>query len=409
MNAGTDYPGVTTLTRDELADLSKTYRHALLDDTLAFWFPRIVDHDHGGYMTCRDRDGSLVDTDKGVWQQARTAWMCATIHNSLDGSGIWAERAESGIRFLTDHCFDSDGRMFFHMDQQGNPIRKRRYFFSECFTAMALAAQFRATRNDAHAARAVELFHTCLGYFRNPGLLESKFTANRPMHSIGPPMILIGVAQQLRQSLDSNQFNPVIDELIDWIQRYFVRPELECVMESVGVDGSIVDHFDGRLLNPGHAIECAWFILHESHVRKDVKLTNLGINMLEWMWARGWDQEYGGLLYYTDLDGKPVSEYWHDMKFWWPHCEAEIATLLAALLTSDPRFIQWHEKVRTYSLNTFADPIHGEWFGYVHRDGRLSSTLKGNLWKGPFHLPRMQHYCWWILNEFTLVPDGMKT
>ena len=36
----------------------------------------------------------------------------------------------------------------------------------------------------------------------------------------------------------------------------------------------------------------------------------------------------------------------------------------------------------------------GEWYGYLHRDGRISVRLKGNSWKGPFHLPRMQLEYW---------------
>ncbi len=47
----------------------------------------------------------------------------------------------------------------------------------------------------------------------------------------------------------------------------------------------------------------------------------------------------------------------------------------------------------------FPDPEHGEWYGYLHRDGRISVPLKGNLWKGPFHIPRMQMMAWQILEE----------
>ena len=35
----------------------------------------------------------------------------------------------------------------------------------------------------------------------------------------------------------------------------------------------------------------------------------------------------------------------------------------------------------------------------VYRDGRVSAGLKGNIWKGPFHVPRMQWYCWQLLDE----------
>lgn len=76
-------------------------------------------------------------------------------------------------------------------------------------------------------------------------------------------------------------------------------------METVSPDGSIVDHFDGRLLNPGHAIEAAWSVLAEARVRDDSRLRWLGCAMLDWSWERGWDAEHGGLLYMRDVDSRP--------------------------------------------------------------------------------------------------------
>ena len=118
--------------------------------------------------------------------------------------------------------------------------------------------------------------------------------------------------------------------------------------------------------------------------------------MLDWMWERGWDREYGGILYFVDVNGLPVQEYWHDMKFWWPQNEAIIATLLAYQLTGESKYAQWHSMIHDWAYSHFPDAEHGEWFGYLHRDGSISSTAKGNLWKGPFHLPRMQLICWQI-------------
>jgi N-acylglucosamine 2-epimerase len=105
------------------------------------------------------------------------------------------------------------------------------------------------------------------------------------------------------------------------------------------------------------------------------------------------------LLYFTDIRGLPVQEYWHDMKFWWPHCEALIATLLAWKLTGQPRYAEMHQLVHDWSFTHFSDPQHGEWFGYLHRDGTLSQPAKGNMYKGPFHLPRMLLYCWRLLDS----------
>ena len=213
-------------------------------------------------------------------------------------------------------------------------------------------------------------------------------------------MISLATAQELRTCLGDDSFDADIDACIEEIQRDFVKPELECVMETVGPNGEVLDHFDGRLLNPGHAIEGAWFILNEArHRGNDPALTELGCSMLDWMWARGWDEKHGGIFYFRDVHGKPVQEYWHDMKFWWPHNETILATLLAHLMTGDARYEQMHRQVHDWAYAHFPDAEHGEWFGYLHRDGRVSVPLKGNLWKGPFHLPRMQLLAWQWLKE----------
>ncbi len=164
-------------------------------------------------------------------------------------------------------------------------------------------------------------------------------------------------------------------------------------MEIVAPDGSLIDHTDGRLLNPGHAIECAWFMMHEGRLRNNNHYIETGCKILDYMWERGWDKQYGGLLYFADVRGLPVQEYWHDMKFWWPHNEAIIATLLAWKLTGKKKYADMHKLVHDWSFKHFPDPVHGEWYGYLHRDGSVSQQAKGNLYKGPFHLPRMLWYC----------------
>src|SRR5690606_23106008 len=131
----------------------------------------------------------------------------------------------------------------------------------------------------------------------------------------------------------------------------------------------------------------------------DPRLLTLGTRIIDWSLAIGWDQEYGGLPYFRDALGRPPTEYAHDLKLWWPHNEAIIATLLAWHLTGDDRYAWWHRRVHEWAYEHFPDPVHGEWFGYLHRDGTVSTTLKGNMWKGPFHLPRMQWYCAKLIEE----------
>jgi N-acylglucosamine 2-epimerase len=381
-------------------ELLETYRDGLLHDTLPFWFPRAVDTQGGGFLHCFDRDGSLLDTDKSVWAQGRITWMLLTLYNTVEKRPEWLEWAKGGLDFIDRYCFDFDGRMFFHVTREGQPIRKRRYAYSESFAAIAHAAYARATGSDFSANRAWELFNQFTDWNFTPGLMPPKFTNTRPMIGMGPRMITIVTAQELRANLgDDPVLNGWIDRCIEEIQNWFVKPDLRCIMESVGPAGEMIDHFDGRTLNPGHAIEGAWFIMREGQYRRDKGLIRLGLDMLDWMWERGWDKEYGGIFYFRDVYDKPVQDYWHDMKFWWPHNEAIIATLLAWTLTGDEKYAAMHRLVHDWSYSHFPDSEHGEWFGYLHRDGRVSVPLKGNLWKSFFHHPRMQWSCWKILED----------
>ncbi|MDG1875669.1 MAG: AGE family epimerase/isomerase [Mariniblastus sp.] len=374
--------------------LFSTYRDGLLGDTLPFWTKFCVDREFGGFLMSLDRNGDVVDTDKGVWQQGRFTWLLGELYNNVEPREEWLELALHGINFIDQHCYDpADQRMWFHVTRSGQPIRKRRYSFSESFAAIAYGELAKATGKQIYAEKAQLAFDQFVSHSLDPQGVQPKFTGVRPMRGLGFPMITIVTAQELRDSIGLESADYWIDRSIADICQFHMKEDIQCVMESVSPTGEIVDSYDGRLLNPGHAIEGAWFIMHEGQLRGDQGLIKMGCKMLDWMWQRGWDKEHGGLLYFADVYDRPVQEYWHDMKFWWPHNEEIIATLMAWLLTGDQKYSHQHRLVHDWTYEHFPDPVHGEWFGYLHRDGSRSSSLKGNLWKGPFHMPRMQLVC----------------
>ena len=388
-----------------MSELAQVYREGLLEDVLPFWLQHGVDHQFGGIMASVDRSGNCLDTDKAVWQQGRFAWLLGELCNDPrlhdhPQRETWLSVATDTLEFISRHCFDPvDGRMWFHVTREGQPIRKRRYTFSESFAAIAFGELAQATNRVEYYEQAETCFHRFLTHGQDAEGSQPKFTGTRPMQGIGFPMICLVTAQELRDSIELPAATAAIDQSIQTIHDYFYKPDIKCVMETVGPRGELLDHFDGRTLNPGHAIEGAWFIMLEGQHRDDPQLVQMGLNMLDWMWDRGWDPEFGGLLYFVDVRGLPVQEYWHDMKFWWPHNEVLIATLLAYRLTGDVKYAERHEQAHRWAYDHFPDPEHGEWYGYLHRDGRISTPLKGNLWKGPFHLPRMQHVCWNLLEQ----------
>jgi N-acylglucosamine 2-epimerase len=381
---------------------STAFQNSLLNDTVPFWLKYGMDSEFGGIITSIDREGNRVDTDKSVWVQGRFAWLMATLYNTVEQRQEWLDAALSCLQFLEDHAFDENGKMYFQLTRDGQPVRMRRYFYSEAFASMAYAACARATRNPDYAKKAEHLFQNFTRGNFTPGNMAPKFVdGTRPTKAMGPWMIGLNVAQTLRENIEYKSAELWIDRCIQTIEMEFCKPELGALMECVGEDGGVLDHFDGRILNPGHAFEAAWFILYEARVRGEAKWVELGTQIADWMWERGWDQEHGGVYYFRDVYHKPISEYWHDMKFWWPHNEAILANLLAYTLSGEQRFADRYLQVHEWAHDHFADPAHGEWFGYLHRDGSRSTDLKGNLWKGPFHLPRMQYYCWQFLKDAT--------
>ena len=388
-----------------LDEVRKRYYDELVNDVLPFWLKYGMDPVNGGIYTGLDRDGSLIESDKSVWFQGRALWTFCTAYEKVGRKQEYLDAATSLVHFLEDHCFDSDGRMFFRVTADGRPVIKRlRYFFSETFAIIGFAAYSRITGREEYKKKALELFDFVEKLRTSKGILIPKFNPEvEPSISFGGPMILLNVLSELRAACpeDSEKINRSMAGLLEEVEKYFVRDDLKVVLEQCAPDGRFMkEHYEGRLLNPGHAIEGAWFIMNEGLASDDRHLIDLGLKMLDWMWSVGWDEECGGgIIQYRDAIGLPVSEYHQDMKFWWPQCEAAIATLMAYSITKENKWLCRFEMVDEYIEARFPDREYGEWFGYFHRDGSLATRIKGNLYKGPFHVPRMYMKCIEILDS----------
>ncbi len=367
------------------------YKEELSQDNLPFWLKYGLDTVNGGYYTCLDRMGEVIDTNKSVWFQGRFAFVLAYAYNHIEQNPAWLAACKSGIDFIEQHCFDTDGRMFYEVTATGVPVRKRRYVFSETFAAIAMAHYSIASGEKEYATKALNLFKQVLHYKNTPGLLEPKFREGFVAKGHSICMILIDTAARIREAINDECLTHQIDESIAELRRDFMKPEFETILETVGPNGEFIDSLAGRTINPGHCIETAWFILEEAKYRGwDASLVETGLTILNWAWKWGWDEELGGITYFRDCKNKPQQEYWHDMRFWWNQCEAIIATLYAYEATGDTKYLEMHRKINEYTYARFPDPTYGEWYGYLRRDGMPTMpSTKGSTFKGPFHLPRM--------------------
>lgn len=376
------------------------YRTHLLENVVPFWLNHAPDREYGGYFNFLDRQGQVYDTDKAIWLQSRAVWMFAKLYNTVEQRPEWLEAARLGYDFLHQHAFDIDGRMFFHTTREGKPLRKRRYIFTETFGIIACAEYARASGDEQALQRAKDTYKLVLNLLRAPGALPPKvYPRTRQTVSHAIPMILLATSQEIRQVDPDPLYNQVIDDALDDIFTLFVKRDIPALLETVGPHGERLDSFEGRTINPGHAIESAWFIMTEGRNRNDQSLISKAAEIIDWSLDKGWDKSFGGLLYFVDAEGKPPHQLEWDMKLWWPHTEALYALLLAHHLTGEDRYADWHTRVHEWTFANFPDPEYGEWYGYLHRDGSISTPLKGGMWKGFFHLPRALWLCYTLLGE----------
>lgn len=365
------------------------YISDLKDNIMPFWLKYGLDREHGGVYTCLDRDGSLMDSTKSVWFQGRFGYTAAAAFNNIERRPEWLEASKSCIDFIEAHCFDSDGRMYFEVKADGTPLRKRRYIFSECFAAIAMSEYSIASGDKSYAEKALKLFKDIRRFASDSKYMPPKYLPAQEAIGHSLTMILINTASRIREAIQ----DPILDEQIDQsiaALYKFMKPEFKALLEMVGPDGEFIDTCAGRTINPGHCIETAWFLLEEARHRDwSPELVDMATVILDWSWEWGWDKQYGGIINFRDCKNFPSQDYSQDMKFWWPQTEAIIATLYAYLATGNDKYIKWHKMAHDWTYGHLPDTEYGEWFGYLHRDGSVAQPAKGNIFKGPFHIPRM--------------------
>lgn len=376
--------------KEYIKSWAESYKKDLTENIMPFWMEYGLDRENGGVYTCVNRDGSLMDTTKSVWFQGRFAFICSFAYNNVEKNQEWLDAAKSTLEFIEKHCFDEQGHMYFSVTAEGKPLRKRRYVFSETFAAIAMSEYALATGDQHWAKRAIQVFEDTQCFLATPGFLPAKFEADVKLQGHSIVMILINVGSCIRKVVDDPKLTQQIDESIEKLKKYFIHPEFKCLLETVGENGEFIDTNMTRTINPGHCIETSWFIMEEAKLRGwDKPMLDMALQVFDWSWDWGWDKQYGGIINFRDCKNLPSQDYSQDMKFWWPQCETIIASLYAYLGTGDEKYLYRHERISEWTYAHFPDAEYGEWYGYLHRDGTVAQPAKGNLYKGPFHIPRM--------------------
>ena len=290
------------------------------------------------------------------------------------------------LDFLRRHARDPQGRYYFSLTREGRPSFYQRKPYAAVFAMLGMLEFSKATNDAALRKEAIDLFWQILLWIKDPTLL------GRPsaLTSLADVMVTASMASEIARIDPDPRYRDILRDCLE-ASKTFYDARRRIFLEYPPADTPV-----GRLFCPGDSIEASWFLLHAN---PDEKMRALLLDSIVGALEFGWDREYGGLYYFMDVDGLPPLPLESNMKLWWPHTEAIYATILAYSLTSDRRFLAWLERVDAYAFAHFSDPEHGEWFGYCDRRGELTSTAKGNNYKGCFHVPRMLLLTYRILTQ----------
>ncbi|MDY2860131.1 MAG: AGE family epimerase/isomerase, partial [Candidatus Cryptobacteroides sp.] len=345
---------------------------------------------------CLNRDGSVYDTDKFIWLQGREVWMFAMLYNSLEKRQEWLDAAVQGAEFLKKYGHDGNYDFYFSLTREGKPLVQPYNIFSNTFACMAFAQLAKATGSAEYAEIAKATFRRILERRSNPkGQWLKACPGTRPMKDFALPMIICNMALEVEDIInDPALIERTIDESVHEIVDVFYQPDLGVILENLAPDGSLVDCFEGRKINPGHDLEAMWFLMNIGIRRNDKALIEKAVEISLSVIEYGWDKEYGGIFYFMDRKGYPTQELEWDQKLWWVHIESAIAMIKGYRLTGNEKCLHWFERLNDYLWNNFKDHEYPEWYGYLNRRGEVLLPLKGGKWKGCFHVPRGLYQIW---------------
>ena len=368
--------------------LLERYTAELIDRTIPFWLTYGLDRKHGGICTCISDQGEVLSTDKYMWSQLRAIWTFSALYNRIERRQEYLDAAEQIFAFVTRYGRDEQGNWLFLVGQDGRPLKGATSIYADGFAIYGFTEFARATGNQ-HAVQLAR--ETCTNVQRKLSQPGSYPTDPLPIppgaKAHGISMIFSLVFAELGEFLNEPAITDAGVRHADEVMEVYRRPEFKRLYEFARLDNTLMETPPGRVVNPGHAIESMWFMIHIYQRRHDTARVRQAIETIRWHLELGWDPEYGGIVLARDAAGSRW-ETFADAKIWWPHTEALYALLLAYSITQEDWCLEWFERVDAFAFSHFPVPHYGEWIQNLDRQGHKLDATVGLPVKDPFHLSR---------------------
>ncbi len=385
---------------EDFSALYELYRAELLERTIPFWLKYGLDWAYGGICTCVSDEGEVLSGDKYVWSQLRAIWTFSALYNKIERKPEYLEAATHIFNFIKDRGRNERGEWYFCLNEDGQPLFDgATSIYCDGFAIYGFTEFARATGHEEAINLARQTYDNVQSRLARPGSYQTHplpIPAGTKAHGIS--MIFASAFGELGDFLNDRAITDAALDQARHVMDVFRRPTDRRLYEFVSLDDSLLTTPPGRVVNPGHAIESMWFMLHLFQREHDQARIQQAIDTIRWHLELGWDDEYGGLLLARDAAGSFWEKKW-DMKIWWPHTEALYALLLAYSISKEDWCLDWFRRIHEYAFSHFPVPDYGEWIQNLDRQGRRINELVALPVKDPFHLARALIYSVGVLEQ----------
>lgn len=392
------------------------------NDILPFWFPRCLDHDHGGFRSQFLHDGTQgKGNEKTIVFQSRMTWVAAEVAQRYpELAETYRGYAQHGLSFLRTVMWDHEhGGFYWGLSENGHFIPsygQEKHLYGISFGLYAVANVYRAT-GDAEALKLAQAtFHWLEEHARdrNSGGYWEAFArdgtpitgsqllntgrANPQRDLLGTPygfksmnshIHILEALTELHRAWPSEQVTERLHEIF-LIVRDKIAVEPGCLNLYFTPDWRPVPDHDSF----GHDVETAFLLLEAAerlHLANDLSTIRVARSLVDHALQYGWDDRLGG--FYDK--GTAFGPAYGLEKIWWTQAEGLNALLLMHELFGAedqrywPAFLQQWQFIQRFQINAKA----GEWHDTVSADGKPLQKDLGHIWKAAYHNGRALMEC----------------
>ncbi|SMO71229.1 AGE family epimerase/isomerase [Fodinibius sediminis] len=391
---------------------------SVLNDQYQLWYPRVMDRQHGGYLSQFTYDWKPEgDQDKFIVTQARHVWSTSKIAAADNGLTAFEDYGRHGYQFLRGGMWDQEHGGFYELVSregeviaEGDTVRKQLY--GNAFGIYGLAAYYQVSKDPEVLDLAREAFRWLDegaydpengGYFNSLTREGKPYSEGFPKDYNSSIHILEALAELyqvwpdalLRERLHE-MYRIVRDRMVTdkgYLNLNF-RADWSPVVYTDSSRALQKAHLDTDHITFGHDIETAFLLLEAAHALgfpADSTLSKAK-QMVDHTVEHAWDEEEGGIYdygyYFQGDDSLTVTS---KAKVWWSQVEALHSLLIMArYFPDDPHnYFDLFARQWAYIKQYMLDREHGGWYrSGLDEEPEARKTPKATIWKGNYHTIR---------------------